>query len=664
MTDALRETFSGYPNFTALRDAHEDMTNQRRNHRLDTGLISKFLERTAATGVVIQGDADRRAAQAILNYWAAELVLAQDDGNFRRLATPRLASFDPPHDKADGRSDSFELPADKDREAIRIGAYARVWKDTGREESNLIRGKTLEAAKKYVDIDSDIRDLVNESENRVAKRRLVIFSLVVFAITAGFLIGSYLWFNNRRQLYTDRATVELRANAANPGKAAFYHPLYWVVGRLFCKDYPVDAQKSDSSYRSYDTIQRTFSYLECVQRQLGTTQIQLSETTIKHTLFVNVKGVSLDALRMLRSDLIRFNFDGASFSGATFTDSRFLDSSFVGADLELARFDNGKFISSDFSGANLSHALFDGAKFCHTSIVDANLNGASFWNTKFDDAFPQGFKGTAWWLAIGWNSEQLAKFNELPRPDLRKSGSEAFAGPLKKYGENVKSIEDGPNVDRFSLADALNSYAWWLAINGATNEDDQPSVAGIIDPDVKSFCRKADLDRANFPDNAQAAAEKAVCLTQQLRVEESSKVAEPSSDKQLLSNAHRQFEAVSDDTLGYILLQRDKVDEAKYYLLEALRHAGGVNFQTEFRLAVAEFVIGQKELKGGEKQGALHTEDAFLHMEEAIDGGYVPTHERALLPQIKGSDFEKRLDGELGKLHPNLLETPGYACSW
>ena len=51
-------------------------------------------------------------------------------------------------------------------------------------------------------------------------------------------------------------------------------------------------------------------------------------------------------------------------------------------------------------------------------------------------------------------------------------------------------------------------------------------------------------------------------------------------------------------------------------------------------------------------------------MEEAIDGGYVPTHERALLPQIKGTDFETRLNAELAKFHPNLQESPGYACSW
>jgi hypothetical protein len=376
--------------------------------------------------------------------------------------------------------------------------------------------------------------------------------------------------------------------------------------------------------------------------------------------FVNLKGISLDALRMERSDIIRFNFDGASLSGVTFTGSRFLDSSFVQADLALARFDNAKLLSSNFSRANWSKALFDGAKFCHTSVVDADLNGASFWNTKFDDAFPHGFEGTAWWLAAGWNSQQLDKLNQLPRPDFKKSGSE--------YSKKLREEEARANVDPLSLADSLNRYAWWLAINGATNETDQPSIDGILDRHLESFCSKADADHAKFPDNAQAAAEKAVCLTGQRRdqqtrnpTETGKQAAGPRADN--LSIDYDYYEAIADDTLGYILLQRDKPDEANYYLAKAVGHAG-VNHEMKFRLAVAEFMTGQKQLKAGEKQGALVMEHAFQDMEAAIDGGYVPTHERALLPQIKGSDFEKRLDTELGKFHPNLLETPGYACNW
>jgi hypothetical protein len=133
-------------------------------------------------------------------------------------------------------------------------------------------------------------------------------------------------------------------------------------------------------------------------------------------------------------------------------------------------------------------------------MVDANLNGASFWNAKFDDSFPQGFEGTAWWLAVGWNSRQLDKLSELPRPDFRNSGPET----VERYREKLRSEESQTNVDRLSLADELNSYAWWLAINGATNEPDQPSTAGILDQDLESFCSKADSDHAKFPGNVSS----------------------------------------------------------------------------------------------------------------------------------------------------------------
>jgi uncharacterized protein YjbI with pentapeptide repeats len=681
------ESQIGLQSLADLRREHlalqRELANSKEFTRTDA--IRAFLSRAHKTGTFLGDPKERQVAQAILDFWNSEVPSGKEKGSTAgNNESALLDSFEPTARPSEVGPRSS--PNDEDsRTLIRFAARARQWEAEQHGEDYLLVGESIQRASKFRNMDSGIDALVRASEEKVERARfrraLWICSITVFVLTACAIIGSYAFYSGRRQIYTDRATVELRANATNQRKATFFHPLYWTVGRFLCKDYTANPQNSESSGPS-ETIQRAFGYLECVQSRLGTTQIQLSETTIDHVPFVNLEGISLDALQMMRSDIIRFNFDGASLSGVTFTGSRFLDSSFVQADLELARFDNAKFLSSDFSRANLSEALFDGAKFCHTSVVDADLNGASFWNTKFDDAFPHGFEGTAWWLAAGWNSQQLDKLNQLPRPDFKKSGS--------KYSEKLRLEEARANVDPLSLADSLNRYAWWLAINGATNENDQPSIDGILDGlknnDLKSFCSKADSDHAKFPDNAQAAAEKAVCLTRQLSkaAELSKQAAEPSSNKQ--SIAYRNYEAIANDTLGYILLQRGMADEANYYLAKALGRqpvaaeapasanhwepgtstpkSASKNYEMEFRLAVAEFLFGQKQLKDGQKQGALHMEDGLFDMEEAIDGGYVPTHERALLPQIKGTDFETRLNAELAKFHPNLQESPGYACSW
>jgi WD40 repeat protein len=83
----------GYPSLAALRDAHGALLEQRRAHGDTPDLFSaaeRFIQRGVATGALLDGSEDQRAAQSLLNYWANMLYRAD-----RGPLDATLAEFDP-----------------------------------------------------------------------------------------------------------------------------------------------------------------------------------------------------------------------------------------------------------------------------------------------------------------------------------------------------------------------------------------------------------------------------------------------------------------------------------------------------------------------------------------------------------------------------------------
>src|SRR6266545_4150148 len=87
------ESVESYPSLTVLRDAHGTLLEQRRARGDTPDLLAaaeRLIQRGVATGALLDGSEDRRAAQNLLNYWANLLYRAG-----REPLDATLAEFDP-----------------------------------------------------------------------------------------------------------------------------------------------------------------------------------------------------------------------------------------------------------------------------------------------------------------------------------------------------------------------------------------------------------------------------------------------------------------------------------------------------------------------------------------------------------------------------------------
>src|SRR5215212_4129074 len=89
----IDEGLAGYLSLAALKAAHAELLDRRRLYG-DTpevlGEIDTFIRRGCATGVVLDADAQRWAAQSVLDYWANVLYRLGDQS-----PDAMLAEFDP-----------------------------------------------------------------------------------------------------------------------------------------------------------------------------------------------------------------------------------------------------------------------------------------------------------------------------------------------------------------------------------------------------------------------------------------------------------------------------------------------------------------------------------------------------------------------------------------
>ena len=82
---------------------------------------------------------------------------------------------------------------------------------------------------------------------------------------------------------------------------------------------------------------------------------------------------------------------------------------FTGAELKLAQFREATIITTSFAKADLYRAVFDRALLCDVNFSDADLSNASFWGATIDDRTYSWLRKTAWWIAVGWNSDNFRK---------------------------------------------------------------------------------------------------------------------------------------------------------------------------------------------------------------------------------------------------------------
>src|SRR5712692_3265866 len=134
--------------------------------------IQAFIAKAQATGAILGQEAERQAAQNILDYWSAEAVSLSDIDE--KAWTPTiLAPFrsETLHDaSSDGSLSDDVLIARRreSREQIRLAAVARQWLNSGRAPGYLLTGRALTEAARFREADADIGALIAASEAAAA----------------------------------------------------------------------------------------------------------------------------------------------------------------------------------------------------------------------------------------------------------------------------------------------------------------------------------------------------------------------------------------------------------------------------------------------------------------------------------------------------------------
>jgi uncharacterized protein YjbI with pentapeptide repeats len=287
-------------------------------------------------------------------------------------------------------------------------------------------------------------------------------------------------------------------------------------------------------------------------------------------------------------------------------------SNFSRAELRFAQFQKAKIASTSFAGAELYRATFDEAHLCDVDFSGADLRRASFREVIFGPDFARGFKNTAWWLASGWNAVQMAELALQDHDALRESA--AFQADKKRNMEDLAGTQPGT----YERARVLNNVAWTLATYGIDLADAKGLSASSEESCVKTTV---------IPDNALDAARQAVCIVKALN--------ETGEEKGKYATTEANFK----DSLGYILLQTNRVREAATYLQEASKSSD--DGELIFRYAVAQWAVPDKQRE------ALQDLNTALDVKE-----YLPTHELQRLKDHITGEFKTELDRRIRERRP------------
>lgn len=176
------------------------------------GTLRAFVEEIRSAGVALSLRSERKAAQGILDFWSSILVnspAARPEDCVPPLLAPPAAAPDAAsqgpgavHDQPlEGRAAASRAAPADDRSRIRIAAVARQYREADESGGYLLWGAALEEAAKYVDDDSDIARLVEDSRHAVARLRLMrrVIGLLLLAAAGLVVFGSYKVAEDRAQ---------------------------------------------------------------------------------------------------------------------------------------------------------------------------------------------------------------------------------------------------------------------------------------------------------------------------------------------------------------------------------------------------------------------------------------------------------------------------------
>jgi hypothetical protein len=231
-----------------------------------------------------------------------------------------------------------------------------------------------------------------------------------------------------------------------------------------------------------------------------------------------------------------------------------------------------------------------------------------------NDATKDTLKKTAWWQAQGWPWSEIEKLAPPHQSAANASEDERLRSSLKNstgFRDDIKRPKEAfqrSSAGTLERALALNDFAWTEAVWGVdiakvNNGNTRPTETAPPDP-----CLASEL-----PDDAQQAAQQAVCIVDKLNRDGDNKGKYTS----LLSNLR--------DTLAYVLLQNNEIPQA-LEIYGDIGHDDAKSLEDaeiSFKYAIAQYAGGQ------DKPTAIATFKAAVET-----GRYQPTHELQTLKDL------------------------------
>lgn len=195
-----------------LRAENERLMHERPpepSAEADSHAVLHFVDRLARSGAALADLRERRAVQAMINFWVAELITR--GGVDEDFVAPRLAKPAEAADIADADATvaaSFAAAPDpqppgqdgpalkRARTLVQIAATARRWKDSG-DPGWLLSKSALKEAESFEEEDESIGELVSASRSNIRRIYKYRALIAAFIIVLGFALAGISW------LYTE-----------------------------------------------------------------------------------------------------------------------------------------------------------------------------------------------------------------------------------------------------------------------------------------------------------------------------------------------------------------------------------------------------------------------------------------------------------------------------
>jgi len=522
--------------------------------------IALFIDQATMTGAVLDASDERKAAQAIIDFWVAKGYAIPGETRTKQRASARANTLLRPFDPAtttsaiqDGDS-LLALLGEKDRDLARriLLAMVRIGDTDETYASASVKRKDLVSLGPSSRVNDILKALINSGVvmvsgnepdelislrsaslirqwpqlNKLIDERISYRNMALNWEQTGKRSGTLLdWSTTRKfKSFGNLNEMERTFVGASEGYNARVYGLGFaglvVLAVLVASISLVPAWKRSRLYADrYGP--------EIVARvNAGPTRTAVDIRWLADNpqwLADNGKTIDIrtgsiedvDLSRLSSATVPRFSdvsiknvtFDRANLPAVTFSRAKIADVSFREATLNSATFRDSTIITrTSFNQANLSKATFNGVRFCaDVDFSDANVSDASFEDVSFFENVPPKMEKTAWWLAKNWSKAQRDLL-ATTYPGAEIEGSLQFNKELGNIQVNLNRTETalkalGESSDRDDLlakqAGWMNDEAWLFVKYGVTQKFDGERLARESIRMVDELIKKTDSDSRN-----------------------------------------------------------------------------------------------------------------------------------------------------------------------